>query len=633
MPIRPKSFLTLLGLCLAPLLVLGVINYFNSSNAAESKLLRELERELDNFIAAVTDHVDEQENELIALADADTLREYLKSSNQPSTSPLNAQPLTDLRIALASTLSKQSHLASIAFFDQQKRPVFFADRRPDEHANKGLSFRNLDFPPGFPQPEEGVWTATRLEPFRSQILVTPSGTSLRISVPVFLPQEVAGASREALVAELEVDPLLSEAARRWEVSEPNDGSPEENSPGEKSPARESSTSRAVIVVDHSGRILYHQNQALAYQLVSESLPHFNPVAARMMSGDSGWQSFRSRTGEEVWAAFSTFPEMNMSVAIMESHKQAMAPARSSGVWGLVYSILIGSITAILLSFYLQGRNRGLERVSEGVAAIADGKLDHHIDLTSSDENRVLADNVNLMTDRLREQIARETEARQFQSFVKLSAMLTHDLKNSIEALSLIVGNMEKHFDNENFRVDAMNSLKLATQNLSAMVTRLTNPVATLSGEYKKAQPIDIIPMLKRALAIMAGPVSETHKIETELPPALFAVVDGERIEKVIENLILNALEAMTDKNGALTIKAGKTEDQKAFFSVADTGKGMTPDFIAKRLYHPFATTKKKGVGLGLYTCREVVRANGGFIEVDSKEGAGTTFRVVLPSPK
>ena len=268
-----------------------------------------------------------------------------------------------------------------------------------------------------------------------------------------------------------------------------------------------------------------------------------------------------------------------------------------------------------------------------MAAIAEGKLDHRIELRSGDENRVLADNVNLMTDRLREQIARETEARQFESFVKLSAMLTHDLKNAIEALSLIVGNMEKHFDNEDFRADAMNSLKLATHNLSGMVTRLTNPVATLSGEHKRPQPVDLIPMLKRVLAIMAEPVRETHKIEAELPPSLFALADGERIEKVIENLVLNALEAMTGKNGTLTIKAGTTDDQKVFFSVTDTGMGMTPDFIEKRLYRPFATTKKKGVGLGLYTCREVVRANGGSIEVDSKEGAGTTFRVVLPSPK
>ena len=455
---------------------------------------------------------------------------------------------------------------------------------------------------------------------------------MRISVPVLRLSKGASRSIGALVAELEVDSLLAEAARRWEVSEPvSDDSSDEKSAGENSPVRESSLSRGVVVIDSTGRILYHQNQALAYQLVNDSLPHFKPVAARMMSGDAGWQSFWSGTGDEMWAAFDTFPEMNMSVAVLENYKEAMADARRSVIWGLVYSILIGSIAAILLSFYLQRRTGGLERVSEGVAAIAEGKLDHRIELRSSDENRVLADNVNLMTDRLREQIARETEARQFESFVKLSAMLTHDLKNAIEALSLIVGNMEKHFDNEDFRADVMNSLKLATQNLTAMVTRLTNPVATLSGEHKRPRPVDIIPMLKRVLAIMAEPVAETHKIEAELPPSLFALVDAERIEKVIENLVLNALEAMTGKNGTLTIEAGTTDDQKVFFSVTDNGMGMTPDFIEKRLYRPFATTKKKGVGLGLYTCREVVRANGGSIEVDSKQGAGTTFRVVLPS--
>ena len=53
--------------------------------------------------------------------------------------------------------------------------------------------------------------------------------------------------------------------------------------------------------------------------------------------------------------------------------------------------------------------------------------------------------------------------------------------------------------------------------------------------------------------------------------------------------------------------------------------------IKQRLFHPFQTTKKRGVGLGLYTCREIVRANGGRIEVSSEQGAGTTFRVVLPS--
>jgi signal transduction histidine kinase len=100
---------------------------------------------------------------------------------------------------------------------------------------------------------------------------------------------------------------------------------------------------------------------------------------------------------------------------------------------------------------------------------------------------------------------------------------------------------------------------------------------------------------------------------------------------VIENLVLNALEAMQQENGTLTIEAERATAGKVGFSVSDTGVGMSRQFIEHRLFRPFATVKKNGVGLGLYTCREVVRANAGTIEVQSIEGAGTTFRVMLPS--
>src|SRR4029079_12028622 len=106
-----------------------------------------------------------------------------------------------------------------------------------------------------------------------------------------------------------------------------------------------------------------------------------------------------------------------------------------------------------------------------------------------------------------------------------------------------------------------------------------------------------------------------------------------RVEEVLENLVLNALEAMTDKGGTLTIEAGHTPDGLPTFAVSDTGRGMSNTFIETRLFRPFATTKKTGIGLGLYTCREVITASGGSIEVDSVEGAGTTFTVVLTTLK
>lgn len=309
----------------------------------------------------------------------------------------------------------------------------------------------------------------------------------------------------------------------------------------------------------------------------------------------------------------------------------LSEARSDGWKGLMAALVLATLSAGALTVYWQRKSQGLERVTEGVEAIARGKLDHRIELLSSDDLRPLADNVGLVTKQLRDQIAREAENRQFQSFLRLSAILTHDLKNAIEALSLTVTNMERHYDNQEFRADAMKTLRSATENLRSLVARLSNPVNTLSGEHKRPKPVDLVPMLKRVISITAEPTRGQHVIRIMLPESLFALVDGNRMNKVVENLIINALEAMSKKNGILTIEAGETKDGKPFFSVSDTGEGMSRRFLDDRLFRPFATTKRRGVGLGLYTCREVVQANAGTIEVDSKEGVGTTFRVVLPS--
>ena len=324
-------------------------------------------------------------------------------------------------------------------------------------------------------------------------------------------------------------------------------------------------------------------------------------------------------------------QKQQNAAATSNFAHLLADTRWNGSIGLLAALLLASLSAWILSRQWGRQIRGIERVSEGVEAIAKGELDRSIDLQSSDDLRPLAENLGLMTKQLRDQIAREAETRQFQSFVRLSAVLTHDLKNAIEALSLTVGNMERHFDNKEFRADAMKSLTGCTDNLRALVSRLSNPVVTLSGEHKRPQPANLIPMLRRVISMTAEPASNQHEIKVDLPESLFALVDLTRMEKVVENLIINGREAMTKERGTLSIVAGTTDDGNPFFSVSDTGEGMSQRFIDERLFHPFATTKKRGVGLGLYTCREVVLANGGSITAESREGTGTTFRVVLPS--
>ena len=355
------------------------------------------------------------------------------------------------------------------------------------------------------------------------------------------------------------------------------------------------------------------------------------IVVRDNSGNTIYQSESPVAHASGATASAPMPRLNANIDVTRGTKEFVSSAHRWGIAGLVLALLLALPAAYLLNRNVHKRSRGMARVTEDLSAIAKGELDRRIILQSSDDARAIADNINVMTEQMRAQVAREAESRQFDSFVRISAMLTHDLKNAIEGLSLTVSNMERHFDNEQFRIDAMRGLTSATDKLKAVVARLSRPVSSLSGEHKRPTKTDLVPILKRAIAMTAEPVRGQHTIQTNLPDHLFALADAARTEEVIENLLLNAIEAMEGKSGTLRIEAGEDADGKPTFSVSDTGPGMSRVFIENRLFRPFATTKKNGIGLGLYTCREVIRATGGTIDVQSVEGAGTTFRVVLPS--
>ncbi len=584
-----------------------------------------LRSELGAGLTAVTTDLSEglrkREDDLVQLARTEPVKNLFRAWGKPIViSTAGSSSLSDresarvnlpedLKIKLAFLLSDRIYFANLVFYETNQRPMLVVKPEPSKQE---LRFYSRDFPPGLAKPDDRGRNPA-VPAARSPLTVTSEGSTSILTVPVWesgSQQTLLG----FLVAEQNLHSIFSEAARRWDLTQSHDGP----------------IGRAVVILDRSGKILYHSNQTLLHQPVNDAMRNFLPAAQSMLSGESGFQSF-SAGNDESEVAYTAFPALNISVGVIQTAPPMLAATRRTGWLGLIISIAIGFVAALVLTRYFQRKARGIERLSEGVAEIAKGKLNHRIEVPSSVDMQPLAADVNELTAQLREQVAREAEAQQFQSFVRLSAMLTHDLKNAIEALSLIVGNMERNFDNEEFRADAMKSLNLATRNLRSLVTRLTNPITTLSGEYKRPQVVDLVPFLQRAIHITAGPLKGTHRIESRLPASLLAVVDADRIGKVIENLILNALEAMPEKSGSLTIEAGIVDEARVFFSVTDTGIGMSRDFIERRLYHPFATTKKRGVGLGLYTCREVVRASGGDINVESTEGAGTTFTVVVPS--
>jgi len=588
-----------------PLLLLAALNYWNGLKTVDATLSTQAQSHLNSLAGEIDRRLRDEQVELSRLALSPQLRDLLNSKKNTTAVGLSngpVQPPQELFLNLSSALRGRGHWRRITAFDDKHHAQFQIER--DRNAQSPDSVKSV--------PIEGAGAPPIADLLKTDTSAELNGSILRYSVPV--PNgssELAG----TLKGELNLEELISETTAIISSS-PEVAGPQHS---------------FVAAIDSSAKIIHHTNNDFEGRMVSSALPEFLPIAEKLTRGVSGIERFQSSKAGDFITAFSPLPKWSVGLAVGYDRSQGAAAAHRWGILGIVLALFGGTVTALLISHQAQKKSHGIVRVEEGLSAIAKGELDRRIELGSGDDARVIADNINVMTERLRGQIAREEETKQFQSFVRLSAMLIHDLKNSIEALSLIVGNMERHFDNEQFRADALRSLTSATEKLKGIVSKLSRPLSSLSGEHAKPKSLDLIPVIKRVERLTAEPLREKHAIEMKLPVNLFVYADPERIEKVIENLILNALEAMAHQNGRLTIEAGLTARGAATFSVSDTGPGMSRTFIDHQLFRPFSTTKKHGVGLGLYTCREVLQASAGSIEVESVEGVGTTFRVVLPS--
>lgn len=219
--------------------------------------------------------------------------------------------------------------------------------------------------------------------------------------------------------------------------------------------------------------------------------------------------------------------------------------------------------------------------------------------------------------------ARLLEAREMEALQTMSAFFVHDLKNTVSTLSLMLQNLPRHFDDPAFRQDALDAIAKIVDKINAVIRRLT--VLRQKLEIRQEET-DLCEIVQRTLESLDP--DRRARIVSRLQPLPRVRVDAEQVQNVLTNLVLNAFEAIGDK-GSVEIETGHRTGF-ALVSVIDKGCGMSADFIEKSLFRPFKTTKKQGMGIGLFHSRMIVDAHGGRIEVESQEGVGTTFRVLFP---
>jgi putative PEP-CTERM system histidine kinase len=213
--------------------------------------------------------------------------------------------------------------------------------------------------------------------------------------------------------------------------------------------------------------------------------------------------------------------------------------------------------------------------------------------------------------------------KELEAFQTISTFFIHDLKNAASTLSLMLQNLPMHFDDPSFRQDALRGIGSTVDRINHLISRLS----ALQHELRlKPAEVDLNLLVTETLKNLDSALKA--ELVTKLDPLPRIVADREQLQSVVTNLLLNARDALAT-SGRITVET-KHLDGWVTLSIADNGCGMSPAFIKDSLFRPFRTTKKKGLGIGMFQAKMIVEAHRGSIQVKSELGSGTTFQVTLP---
>ena len=322
--------------------------------------------------------------------------------------------------------------------------------------------------------------------------------------------------------------------------------------------------------------------------------------------------------------------------------------RASGITIVVLSLGFVVLTSGLVSLFVHRLvYRPLRDLEAGAKRLASGNLEQPIPVRNGDEFGQLAISFNTMTAALREaartleqKVAERTRAlhlaqaeaargEKLASVGLLAAGIAHELNNPLTGVLTFSSLLRKKMPDGSADAEDLDLVIRETKRCAAIIRRLRDLAREKTPEKKFA---DLNALIEETARIIERPAHLSDiEISMDLDRRLPRVwVDADLIKQVVMNILVNAQHAIEEK-GAITVRTRRAPGERVEISIIDTGCGIAEKDL-QRIFDPFFTTKGvgKGTGLGLSVSHGIVQAHGGSIEVQSKPGEGSTFRVYLP---
>jgi signal transduction histidine kinase len=209
------------------------------------------------------------------------------------------------------------------------------------------------------------------------------------------------------------------------------------------------------------------------------------------------------------------------------------------------------------------------------------------------------------------------------------SVIVHDMKNLAFRLSALLQNMDENYENPLFKNSMMDVLGDTIRKMESIVKRFRENQQQIVVKLR----VDVNQMLQELTGTILAKASRNIVPDIQLSEVPLIWADAYYLHNAFSSVIENSIEAMP-AGGVLGIKTElltKRKKPRLVVEISDTGIGMTKSFMDNTLFRPFMSTKDKGLGLGLFTCQQIVQLHQGTMEVESAPDSGSIFRIILPA--
>ena len=478
----------------------------------------------------------------------------------------------------------QANLLDSTLINLDVEVIVYFDQTGNVAYSKALDSNNL----GIQAPQEilnaieandELWNHTTWDSRVTGILSTPEGLLMVASDPI-LTSEGFGPIKGALVMGRYIN--------------------------DREVADLSSTLRLPLTIENLTSTQLPTDFQKAFSLISKSQPFYvQPLGANIVAGYATVSGFSGNP--------ALILRIELPRDIYNQGQQAVFYLSLS--LGLV-CLVFGSSVMLLMEKVVLTPLAGLD--SEVKSIREDPKGSRRLRLKGHDELASLGESVNGMLSALE-------QSQRLAALGELTTALANDLRNPLQGISAaayyLKTKMNPATDNKTSKMLALIEKDIEYSNrIICQLLQYSEPICLELGDTTPQK------IVKNALSLVR--VTDQVQVLNETQNDLKIKVDIQKMQAVFVHLLENAVEAMPE-GGMLKIESSSLKGE-VIFRISDTGVGMSPESI-QHLWSPLFSTKAKGMGLSLSTCKRIVEAHGGSISAQSTTGKGSTFTVNIPN--